>query len=404
MFPLRSERVRRFDWLRERPFLADSLLALSLAVIALGAAIGSGQGQTLADEQTDFVEPGTAFQWVILVLPACCVALRRKFPTGAMLLGALAIVVVLANDLPNFFLAAGVLFYSAVTYGGRRGLRSASAIGAFISLFTFLGWAQGDAPFYAVLVVPLIFGMAISLGLHSVSRAALLAEAEERAKLAERSRQTDAQRIVDQERGRIARELHDVVAHGLSMIAVQAGGAKRVLANNPEAAVEALGHIEDAARDSLTEMRQVLGVLRSDEDGQRRPTPGLSRLPELVENVRESGLAVTMHLPDELSGLPSTVDTGAYRIIQEALTNVMKHGGPSAEAVVTLMRNDRELQIDVIDTGRGAASVALANGTGHGLVGMKERAAVSGGTVRAGPKQGGGYRVAVSLPIAGAGQ
>ena len=210
----------------------------------------------------------------------------------------------------------------------------------------------------------------------------------------------EAARRVDAERLRIARELHDVVAHTLSMINVQAGAAAHVARERPEAAAEALEAIRLASKEGLQEMRAILNVLRqADEVDPTQPAPGLAMLDDLVATANRAGLTTTVHVVGTPRRLPPTVDLAAFRIIQESLTNAVRHAGP-AIARVSVVWRDGVVGVGVTDPGRGDTGVA--NGAvaadGHGLLGMRERAAAVGGTVVAGPSPGGGFAVHAELP------
>ena len=194
----------------------------------------------------------------------------------------------------------------------------------------------------------------------------------------------DARRRLDEERLRIARELHDVVAHTMATINVQAGVAAHVLPTRPEVAAESLQAIKTASKEGLRELRAILNVLRQADDADpTQPAPGTAQLEDLIAGARRAGLETTLTVTGDPVPLPAAVDLAAYRIIQESLTNTIRHAGP-ATAAVALGYASHELHIDVTDTGRGQAVIA-GNGDGHGLAGMRERAAAVGGTVEAGP-------------------
>jgi signal transduction histidine kinase len=219
-----------------------------------------------------------------------------------------------------------------------------------------------------------------------------------------REQAAEARRIVIEERTRIARELHDVVAHRVSLMTVQAGAAKAVAAEDPEGALKAMGAVEEAGRQALDELRHLLGVLRpeSDLDG-LGPQPGLADLPRLVEQTRGAGLDVSLAADGVSAGLPARVDLFAYRIVQEALTNVLKHAGPGAHTEVRLGTDRSGVVIEVLDDGHGTTVLpgpgdADAGARGHGIVGMRERARLLGGTLDARPRPGGGFRVVAHLP------
>jgi signal transduction histidine kinase len=222
-----------------------------------------------------------------------------------------------------------------------------------------------------------------------------------------REQAAEARRIVTEERTRIARELHDVVAHRVSLMTVQAGAAKAVAAQDPEGALQAMGAVEEAGRQALDELRHLLGVLRPEVDLEGLgPQPGLADLPRLIEQIRGAGVDVSL-ATDGVSGeLPARVDLFAYRIVQEALTNVLKHAGPGAHTQVRLGANRSGIVIEVLDDGQGTTVMpgsAPAQGAarGHGIVGMRERALLLGGTLDAGPRPGGGFQVIARLPTGG---
>jgi len=229
------------------------------------------------------------------------------------------------------------------------------------------------------------------------ARRQYLALLEERAEYLERERVAEARRAVDEERSRIARELHDVVAHRVSLITVQAGAAQTVAASDPERAIRAMESVEEAGREALNELRQVLGVLRADEEPEALgPMLGLADIPALVSEMNGAGMGVSLSSEGAPADLPAGVDLASYRIVQEALTNVLKHAGPDPEPEVRLSTNDQMLTIEVTDRGSGSSTLP---GSGHGLVGMRERAALLGGTFEAGPRLGGGFRIMARLPL-----
>ncbi|WP_413450758.1 sensor histidine kinase [Georgenia phoenicis] len=243
-----------------------------------------------------------------------------------------------------------------------------------------------------------------AMGLVRRSRLAHTETLAERAKRLEIERDQQAQIATAAERSRIAREMHDVVAHSLSVVIAQADGGRYAATADPEAAVRALTTISETGRAALADMRKILGVLRAPgNDGQPEtttPQPIDADLDTLVEQVRSSGLDVSLVRVGQARPLPPGLGLTVYRICQEALTNVLKHGGPSASATVMLQWAPQRLSIQVDDTGRGAA--ATSDGAGHGLVGMHERVALFGGTLETGAKPGGGYRVRAEIPLPGA--
>jgi signal transduction histidine kinase len=219
----------------------------------------------------------------------------------------------------------------------------------------------------------------------------------ERAAQLGREQAAEARRAMTEERARIARELHDVVAHRVSLMTVQAGAARTVAADDPEGALRAMEAVERAGRQVLGELRHLLGVLRPDaEVDEPGPQPGLADLPRLVDQFKETGLDVSLTMDVVQTELPARVDLSAYRIVQEALTNVLKHAGPNTQTDVRLIADNTWITIEVLDNGRGATTLPAS---GHGILGMRERALLLGGSLDAGPRPGGGFRVVAHLPV-----
>jgi signal transduction histidine kinase len=247
---------------------------------------------------------------------------------------------------------------------------------------------------------PVVVVAAYFRGVSVRSTRAYLDELERRVATADALAEEQARQAVADERTRIAREMHDVVAHGMSVMVVQAGAASRVLAERPDQAAEALANIESTGRESLAEMRRLLGVLR-DPDGtdggmELAPQPGIGDLDALVGTFRDAGLESDLTV-DVGEPLPAGVDLTVYRLVQEGLTNVLKHAGP-ARASVSVVRAGPIVTVVVDDDGRGAGADHREPG-GHGLVGMRERVALFGGTLDAGPRPGGGFEVRAQLSL-----
>ncbi|WP_427889274.1 sensor histidine kinase [Kribbella sp. GL6] len=298
-----------------------------------------------------------------------------------------------------------IALYAITVYGDVRLSRIALGIGGLgVLMATSRYWANSDWKQQVTTMgglAALVFGV-WAFGERRRTRGLYVAQLEERAAQLERDRDRESKLAVSNERTRIAREIHDVVAHGLSIMIVQADGGLYAADQSPEAAKKALATIGDTGRASLTEMRKMLGLLKQDEQSdlgphQPRPQPGVSSLPELIDNVREAGLAVEYTVTGQPRELPALLGLTAYRIVQEGLTNTLKHAGPGARTSVALDFGREMLTVVVTDDGRGAG-VAPSADPGHGLVGMRQRVSVSGGTVSAGPKAGGGYEVVARLP------
>ena len=220
-----------------------------------------------------------------------------------------------------------------------------------------------------------------------------------RAELLEREHELRANEAVAEERARIARELHDLVAHNVSVMVVQAGAERHALGPEQASTREALTSIEQAGRQALVEARRLLGVLRRKDDGSElEPQPSVDHIDVLVEQIERAGLPITLDVEGERTALPAGVDLCAYRIVQEGLTNALKHAGP-AHAEVVLRYAPRALDVEVRDDGRGLPE-RNGDGSGHGLIGMRERVALYGGRLETGPRDGGGFEIHAHLPLA----
>ncbi|MBE1566296.1 sensor histidine kinase [Nonomuraea africana] len=288
-----------------------------------------------------------------------------------------------------------VALYSVAT---RCPFRWALAAGLVAELGVFLALVHWDSVTFSMFFGCTVFTLTIWLtGLYANTRRRYLEGLEERAARAERERDQQARMAAAAERARIARELHDVVAHNVSVIIVQADGAGYAIDSDPEQARRAVRAISKTGRQALAEMRRMVGVLREDGSGAAdyTPQPGLAQLEELV---RGSGLPVDLRVTGVPQELPEGEQLAIYRLVQEALTNTLKHGGPGARALVEMEYGMHELVVRVTDDGRGAA--APRSPDGHGLLGMRERVSMYGGAVQAAPRPGGGFEVLARLPVA----
>jgi signal transduction histidine kinase len=344
-----------------------------------------------------------ALGYALVLLHTLPLAARRRFPGTVLGISVASGLAIGALFLPPFFLWPAILVavYSVAAYGSRwvslaglavaeLGLAAVWFTPAMLERSTFL-------LFMGIIAVAWVLGHFVG------DRQVYAAQLEERTAELERAREELARRAVAEERLRLARELHDVVAHAMSVIAVQSGVGAHVADSRPEEVGKALAAIEATSRAALTELRRLLGVLRQDSDPQASltPVPGLANLDSLLAEVGKAGLAVRLRVEGTPLQLPAGVDLSAYRIVQEALTNVVKHAGP-AHAQVTIGYRDQEVTVEVTDDGRGAVPPASDGraGTGHGLIGMRERVAAFNGDLEVGPRPGGGFRVAARLPLA----
>ncbi len=371
----------------------DALLALPFLFLSFVTAVPAGG---LNDATVN--DPDGILQWILLMVPGLALVFRRRFPISAALVATTATMTIWLLGMPDYIFATAILIYSVFLHGRPPlGRRIAVGLALWLTFFTFMGVSVGEAPTFALFVVALMTGSAIAIASNAWTHRSYLEEVERRAEQSEQMRLAENRRVANEERTRIARELHDVVAHGLSVIVVQAGAAQRIIDSDVDGTKHALSEIEGAARNSLGEMRQVLGVLRTDDSDNRRPTPDIRSLPDLVSSYEDHGLTTSLTIEGDARPLPSTVDTSVYRVVEEALTNVLKHGGPTPTVDVTLSYEADQLLISVIDDGRGAA--AAKTEPGHGLIGMRERIDVLGGTLQAKPAVGGGFSVKVQIPL-----
>ena len=344
-----------------------------------------------------------ALGYALVLLHTLPLVARRRFPGAVLALCVASGLAFAALFMPPFFLGPALLVavYSVAAYGSRWVSLAGLVVAELGLAAVWLTPAMLDRSTFLLYMG--IIAVAWVLGHFVGDRQVYAAQLEERTAELERAREELARRAVVEERLRLARELHDVVAHAMSVIAVQSGVGAHVAASRPEEVGKALSAIEATSRAALTELRRLLGVLRQDSDPQASltPVPGLADLDVLLAEVTKAGLAVKLQVNGTRPPLPARVDLSAYRIVQEALTNVVKHAGP-AHAQVTIRYRGQAVAVEVTDDGRGAVPpVGDGRGrTGHGLIGMRERVAAFNGDLEVGPRPGGGFRVAARLPLA----
>ncbi|MEU4180135.1 sensor histidine kinase [Streptomyces sp. NPDC026589] len=394
---------RLYDFIRRHPTGVDVFWAVFLLGLS-GMSMVSGMYDTGREE--------------IVAIPvmlglSTVVALRRRAPEKMLLLAILVGVVQLVFDVrPGIGdFAMLVITYTVATVGERWASRLALVCSLSAAALSQLRWeAEPGGSWAQVVFVTIImtvpFVLAWVLGDSLRTRRAYFDQLEERAARLEREREAQSKVAVAAERARIARELHDVVAHNVSVMVVQADGAAYVMDAAPDQAKQALETISSTGRQALAEMRRLLGVLRTGdapESGEYVPQPDVEQIEDLVAQVRQTGLVVDFKVEGTPRPLPSGVELTAYRVVQEALTNTRKHGGPDAGASVRLVYFDDGLGLLIEDDGRGAAHELYedggADGAGHGMIGMRERIGMVGGTLDAGPRPGGGFRISALLPL-----
>lgn len=388
----------------------DVLLALFITVMQVHGTVvrAAGDPEAVLRPLADLGGLG----YVLLVLSGAAVAVRRRWPVVVFVTTALASLVYYALDFPDGpgWIGLFVAIYTLTALGdGRRSLATAGVGVAVLSA----AWLVAGADIEPRAALGWIFFrigasvMSAALGESVRSRRVIAAEAVERAEWAERTREEEARARVGEERLRIAREVHDTVAHAIAIINVQAGVTAHVLDKRPDQAREALRCIELTSSRALQEMRAILRVLRDENDG-RDPHPGLGQIDELVTKAHEAGLEVDLHAGTPPPGVSSAVGNAVYRVLQESITNVIRHVGPT-RVTVTLDYTGDAVEVHITDEGTPTAGSAAAGkdrttGTpagrpGRGILGMRERCEILGGAFDAGARPGGGYAVTARLPM-----
>ncbi|TDD65009.1 sensor histidine kinase [Jiangella aurantiaca] len=395
---------------RIEPWLLDASMTIVLAVTGVVALF------VYTDPSgVDYADPD-AFGVVLVLAITAPLIVRRRYPVAVGLGTAAGMLAFVGVDyaMPTAAAVLLIAVYSAANYAGLASSLLVTA--AHIATSSAYAAASAgrhpeqsmDVPANVVISGLLILG-AWGIGRAVRSRRLYTAELEDRARRLERANDVEVRAAIAEERSRIARELHDVVAHHVSVMTVQAAGARRSLHRDVDRTADALAAIEEIGRSALAEMRRVVGVLRSPDGDDRgaqpatlAPQPGLGDLAQLAEQMRDAGLPVDVTIDGEPGAVPVGVDLAAFRVIQEALTNTIKHAGPST-AAVNVRYLPSEVHVEICDDGRGVAAALEGRRPGHGLLGMRERVALYGGTLAAGPRRGGGYEVRAKIPYDGNG-
>jgi signal transduction histidine kinase len=376
----------------------DGVLAVFVALLQIVAVRQVAGTQPAARPVADPANLG----YLLLAVSGLVLVVRRRWPVVVFATTVACSLVYYAAHYPDGpgWLGLFVAAYTLAAQGdGHRSLQLLAAGKAAL----LVGWLLTAElrPLNAAGWVFFRIGaaaMVAALGESVRTRRVLAAEALERAERAEQTREQEARRRVDAERLRIAREVHDTVAHAIAVINVQAGVTAHVLDKRPQQARETLVTIEQTSARALGELRATLGVLRDADDDRRAPAPGLGQVEELAGLAREAGLDVKVEVASPPRELPSAVDQAAYRILQESITNVIRHAGP-ARVMISISYGPSDLEILVADDGRGPSNSHDGGGGGRGIVGMRERAALLGGEVTAGPRPGGGFQLRARLPL-----
>lgn len=382
-------------WFREHPRLIDGLIAAGVFVYMVPFL------PLYADDALRLIV-------MLLVSIVLCFSYlwRRRFPLPVLAVMLVAACVPFLLDADNALIVADAMLVLSVYNVASRyrwpvSVPAAAAVICWLVVavqdLLRLKWVNiGDV---GVLVV--VIAWVWTWGTLARVRRAYIEGLRERTAQLEREQAALAQVVAATERARIAREMHDVVSHGLTEVVVLADAAASTVDADPAQAQTVMWRVRDTGRSALAEMRRMLDVLRDDEPGSHAPQPGIDRLPDLIGQARETGLPVDLTVEGTAVSLPAGVDLAVFRVVQEALTNVRKHAGTVCQVDVRLDYGDDAVTVTVSDDGTGTPDADDVPGGGHGLVGMTERAAAYGGTVQAGPRPAGGFTVSVRLPIGG---
>lgn len=382
------------------PLMFDIAVAALLTTLAIIDAVAD---EVLAGER----EPD-AMAFGLIVVAGLSLVWRRRKPLVVLAVVGVAMITFWLRDHGAFLAVLGLpsLYAVAVHEEDRRwawiGMVTASVSMMVAASFTVLNPPDGYL-FPNAITMAAYLAATAAIGIVVRNRSRIFIDTQRRAERAEAERRIAAERAVIAERARIAREMHDVVAHGMSVVAIQASAAQEVVYQDPERAHAVLEQIEETSRASLSDLRRMLGALRAVGDPQAaslEPQPGLADLAVVVSETRAAGIDVAFVIVGDQRRLAAGIELAAYRIIQESLTNVRKHAGPPAVAEVTIEFGPHSLGIRVADDGSGDHRSAIEVAGGNGLVGIRERAEIYGGTFSAGPTPDGGWEVRVSLPIA----
>lgn len=378
---------------RRRALVIDVLLAFGLFVFALGSVTVWEAGDS-ATRQPDL------WGYALIGLQTLPLIWRRRTPVAVLTLTIIGFMVDRGFNYPGSWAIFGISI-AIYTVGAQLEPKRSLLVGGItidvVLLWTAIGIFVYDVEPLALLSELAVLGFPMLVGRESYHRQRRMVDLEARAIRAEHEREQRAAEAVINERSRIARELHDVVAHEITVMTVQSAGARRILEDDQRQAAAAMESAEAAGHRALTEMRRLLGMLRTADPKTTAPQPGLNAIEDLVEQMQIAGLPTDLSVSGEQRPLPAGIDLNAYRIIQESLTNTLKHGGPNAQASVRLDYHNDNLALEVLDDGRGAAATTTSDG--QGLVGMHERIVLLEGSMQAGPRPGGGFRVAVEIPI-----
>jgi signal transduction histidine kinase len=377
--------------LRQHPVAADTASALMLFV--------------LTAPRDRLEHPPQSLQWVLSIALVLPLVFRRRAPMVVFaVLAAIALVQWQLHRLVGADLAVLIAFYTVAAHAPRRNVLIAAAVLELGAIMAAIRFAPGDKKLEGWVLISGMIVVAGVIGTNLRTRRAYLAALEDRADRLERDRDQQAQLAVSAERARIAREMHDIVAHNISVMIALADGAGFTNRRDPDRAEEIMGKVSETGRQALDEMRRLLGVLREGTpEPELAPLPGFLDLDDLVGKVRTAGLPARLTTSGQRFPMPPTAQLTVYRLVQEALTNTLKHAEASTAHVRLSYRDGHILEVEITDNGMAPGEHLVRDGSGgHGIAGMRERAAMFGGLVEAGPLPAGGWRVHTQLRVNGA--
>ena len=380
--------------------LVDAAVALLVGGLSL-ADVASASAEGLPGER-----PADALAYALVAVAGVSLVWRRRAPVGVLATVTVAVTIYWLRDHGAFLSALGLpALFAAAAHAEHRVRAWVTMAAAVVVLMVAASFGLLDDPDgYQYLTALSMFGFlvgAIIAGVVVRNRERIFVDTDRRLAEAEVDRLAEAQRAVARERSRIAREMHDVVAHSMSVVAVQAAAGREIVHADPDKASQVFARIEAVGRESLTELRRMLGVLREigDDAASLAPQPGVAEIADAVEQSNAAGVATQLIVTGQQRTLPAGVELTVFRIVQEGLTNVRKHAGTKATATVSVGYEPTAVIVEVVDDGWGAATSLSGLGSGHGLLGMRERVEIYGGELSAAPRAGGGFAVRASLPL-----
>ncbi len=387
-------------WAPEPRLLVDLVVAAVIAVLSV-AEVASTSAEASPWERT-----ADGFAYALVIAASVSMVWRRRTPIVVLAIVTTVLVTLWLRGHGALLSVLGLpALYAVAAHGEHRRRAWWALVVVFFVLLLAASASVLDRPdgfaYLTALSMAAFLIAAVAAGVVIRNRERIFVDTERRAAEAEADRLAEAERAVVRERSRIAREMHDVVAHGMSVVAVQAAAGREIVHTNPDKAAEVFARIEAVGRESLTELRRMIGVLRdnADHNASLSPQPGITDIAAAVAQSSATGVATELVIDGRERAVAPGIGLAAFRIVQEALTNVRKHAGGSASATVRISYETDVLVVEVTDDGRGAVTTLSGVGTGHGLIGMRERVEIYGGEFTSGPRAGGGYAVSAILPI-----